>query len=174
MPLNYPSYSDTFVAPPPSGAIHIIWNILLSDKEIALTPELIEQEKITHIVAILPSKNDFLKLNTLIPSVKYSVIEYHNQHTTKVSKDDYNKIGKLVDDLARETNTGQYRNILIFCNNGYQRSLPFLVYYLTQFHPEEAPTIDKAIDMILPHVNKESYMAVREDTIKSMKELEYY
>jgi hypothetical protein len=34
------------------------------------------------------------------------------------------------------------RNVLLFCNNGFQRSLPFLVYYMVNFHPPSYPTYD--------------------------------
>ena len=51
-----------FEAPPPSKVYHIIWNILLADKQFSITDESLKQNKIGHIVAILPSKEDYYKL----------------------------------------------------------------------------------------------------------------
>jgi hypothetical protein len=53
---------------------------------------------------------------------------------------------KMIDTIAKTTGT---RNVLVFCNNGYQRSIPFLVYYLTNYHSDEVPSIEKAVELIL-------------------------
>ena len=39
--------------------------------------------------------------------------------------------------------------VLVFCNNGYQRSIPFLCYYLLKYHPEECATLTNALNIIL-------------------------
>ncbi len=43
-------------------------------------------------------------------------------------------------------------NIAVFCNSGFQRSLPFLCYYLRTRHPMTAPTTARAVDIVLPQV----------------------
>ena len=52
---------------------------------------------------------------------------------------------------------GLRRNTIVLCNNGFQRSLPFLCYYLVNYHSDEVPDLDKALDIILPQVSKEAY-----------------
>jgi hypothetical protein len=98
-----------------------------------LTPAVLESEKICHIIAILPNTTDFLKLNTDISSFSFTVLEYGDQHNTNIDKKQFQECGLFIDSMAKKTG---HRNVLVFCNNGYQRSIPFLVYYLTQHHSD--------------------------------------
>jgi len=157
---------STFEPPPPSKVYHIIWNILLADKQFEITGDSLRENKIGHIVAILPNKSDFLELIPQGLSIDYTVMEYGNTHEPVVDLVKYREIGSLIDNLARSaTSAESNRNVLIFCNNGYQRSIPFLVYYLTTFHPDECPTISRGIDLILPQVDKMNYSATRDQVI---------
>ncbi len=160
----------TFEAPPPSKVYHIIWNILLADKQFSLTIESLRENKIGHIVAILPSKEDFEKLGggALCPS---TVIEYGDKHEPFIDATRYDDVGNFIDNLARSSKNESERNVLIFCNNGYQRSIPFLAYYLTKFHSDECPSISKAIDLILPQVDKLNYLSLREKTIEDITKI---
>lgn len=159
----------TFEAPPPSKVYHIIWNILLADKQFPLTSQNLQENKIGNIIAILPSKDDFEKLYS--GDINTIVIEYGDIHEPFIDKPNFQKIGQFIDDLARNAKNYSKRNVLIFCNNGYQRSVPFLVYYLTHFHPDECPTISKAIDLILPQVDKLNYLSLRENTIEAVNKI---
>jgi len=159
---------DKVVRTPPSKTYHIIWNVLLADKQIELTQDLLESENICHIVAILPDKSDFLQLNTFIPDCPYTVLEYGNNHTTEIDKDAFKICGSFIDNEARKEGR---MNILIFCNNGYQRSIPFLVYYLTTFHSDEVPNIEKALSIILSQVDKKNYMDILVPTILNVTKL---
>lgn len=159
----------TFEAPPPSKVYHIIWNILLADKQFPLTTDNLQENKIGHIVAILPSKEEFSKLTNDAPNV--TVIEYGDKHEPTIDRQRFQEIGHFIDDLARNAKNESERNVLIFCNNGYQRSIPFLVYYLTKFHPDECPSISKAIDLILPQVDKLNYLSLREKTIDNVTKI---
>jgi hypothetical protein len=148
-------YSD--VEPmPPSQTYHIIWNLLLADKQLELTPEALAADNINHIVAILPAKSEFEKLNTQIPDCPFTVLEYGYEHTTQINQAQYQACGEMIDSMARAP--GRH-NILIFCNNGYQRSIPFLVYYLTKFHADEVPTVGRAVEIILSQVDRANYAA---------------
>jgi hypothetical protein len=158
-----------FEAPPPSKVYHIIWNILLADKQFPMTSEGLKENKIGHILAILPSFDDFKQLYSGdIPS---TVLEYGNLHEPIIDPSRFQQVGKFIDDLARFSKNESERNVLVFCNNGYQRSIPFLVYYLTQFHSDECPTISKAIDLILPQVDKLNYLSLRENTIEAVTKI---
>lgn len=152
----------------PSLAHHIIWNVLLADKQLKLTKEILDEENICHIVCILPKTSDFLLLNENIKDFPYTVLEYGNDHTTEIDKESFEICGSFIDKKARE---GGRRNILIFCNNGYQRSIPFLVYYLITFHKDEIPTIEKALSIILLQLDKENYIDILYPTIDNVTKL---
>jgi hypothetical protein len=153
---------------PPSSTHHIIWNLILADKELKLTQEVIDAENICHIVAILPHKNEFLLLNDGIKELSYTVLEYGDTHDTVIDKNAFQLCGEFIDKLAKKEGR---RNVLIFCNNGYQRSIPFLVYYLTTFHSDEVPTIEKALTIILSEVDRPNYMNILASTIDSVTKL---
>ena len=153
---------------PPSLTHHIIWNLLLADKQLELTQEVLDTENICHIVAILPKKSDFLQLNDAIKEFPYTVLEYGDSHTTSIDKESFKMCGLFIDSVARKEGR---RNVLIFCNNGYQRSIPFLVYYLITFHSDEVPTIAKALSIILSEVDKTNYMEILIPTIESVTKL---
>ncbi len=158
-----------FEAPPPSKVYHIIWNILLADKQFPLTLQTLHENKIGHIVAILPSRDEFEKLAG--KGIHATVIEYGDKHEPLIDPVQYEDVGNFIDNLARNSKDESERNVLIFCNNGHQRSIPFLVYYLTKFHSDECPTISKAIDLILPQVDKLDYLSLREKTIENVTKI---
>jgi len=166
--IMYCVYNEPVSPMPPSKTFHIIWNLILADKQLELTQETIDTENICHIVAILPHKSDFLELNTKIKEFPYTVLEYGDTHTATINRDEFHVCGTLIDSLAKKEGR---RNVLIFCNNGYQRSIPFLVYYLTTFHSDEVPTIERALSIILTQVDKENYMKILADTILAVKKL---
>ena len=148
---------------------HIIWNILLADKQFPLTPESLQENKVGHIIAILPSRDEFHKLGG--KELSATVIEYGDKHEPSIDRTSFEEIGKFIDDLARNAKNESERNVLIFCNNGYQRSIPFLVYYLTKFHPDECTSISKAIDLIIPQVDKINYLSLREKIIDDVTKI---
>jgi hypothetical protein len=158
-----------FEAPPPSRVYHIIWNILLADKQFPLSTQTLQENKIGHIVAILPSREEFEKLVDI--SFPATVIEYGDKHEPGIDPQRYQEIGQFIDNLARSSKNASERNVLVFCNNGYQRSIPFLVYYLTKFHSDECPSISRAVDLILPQVDKLNYMSLREKTIEDISKV---
>ena len=92
---------------------HIIWNLLLSDKQLELKSEVLQNEKIGHIIAILPHVENFLELNKEISSFPYTVMEYGDEHTERIDKNLFNKIGEFIDSIAINT-TNANRNVLIF------------------------------------------------------------
>jgi hypothetical protein len=160
-----------FTPSPPTSVHHIIWNVILTDKLTPLNKELITENKVKHVLAILPNKEDFTELNKEIPEIPFDVMDYGNQHTTKIDFEEYKKYGEKIDKIAKENKTGSDRNVLIFCNSGYQRSIPFIVHYLTTFHKDEIPTIEKAVDLILSNVDKENYMKTKDEVLVNMNKL---
>lgn len=164
----YCVYNEAVTPMPPSKTFHIIWNLLLADKQLELTQETMDAENICHVVAILPHTSDFLELNTKIQELPYTVLEYGDTHTATIDKEAFHRCGTFIDSLAKKEGR---RNVLVFCNNGYQRSIPFLVYYLTTFHSDEVPTVEKALSIILSQVDKANYMKVLTDTLVSVKKL---
>ena len=164
----YSSKHSTFEPMPPTQTYHIIWNLLLADKQMKLTQEVLDNEKICHIVAFLPHESNFLKLNEEIPSFPYTVLEYGDTHNTNIDKEQFHKCGEFIDSMAKREGR---RNVLVFCNNGYQRSIPFLVYYLTTFHSNEVPTIEKALGIILSQVDKNNYTEILPKFVESVTQL---
>lgn len=153
----------------PLQTFHIVWNLLLADKQLKLTQEIMDEEKICHIVAILPNKTDFLELNQDIPLFPYTVLEYGNHHTTEIDKPKFAECGAFIDSVAKQA--GNNRNVLVFCNNGYQRSIPFLVYYLTTYHPDEYPSIEQALQLILSQVDREHCHQILPKMVENITQL---
>lgn len=163
---SYPSEASAFVPGPIKRTHHIVWNLLLTSKDVPLSPTLIEDEQIGHILAILPWKAEYLELNKEV-DVPYSVLEYYDIHEPVIDKEAFEKACTIINELAIKG--GKKRNVLVFCNNGYQRSLPFLVYYLTKFHKDEFPSIDTAVDLILSQLDRTNFMTLRDETTKKVR-----
>lgn len=143
---------------PPNKTHHIIWNVLLADKTLELTKESLNEENVSHVLAILP--ND---VNPQIP-IEHSILRYSG-HNPEIDITLFNKYGTLIDNIAQQK---ERRNVLIFCNNGYQRSIPFIVYYLIKFHKNEFPTIEKAVHLILSTLERESYLSIVDKTVENI------
>ena len=155
-----------FEAPAKSDVHHIIWNLVVTDKLTQLTKEIIEKNKIKHILAILPEKNDFLTLNTDIPDVSFYVMNYGTGHDISINFDEYDDCCKQIDEVAK---LNGIRNVLLFCNSGFQRSIPFLTYYLIKYHPNEISNIEKAVDLMIPILDRDNYFLQREMYINNLK-----
>ena len=151
-----------FVAPAYS-LCHIIWNVFVIDKEFTRLPnfsEIVAENRVSWVVAILP---DAALYESLGPAgIDHGVIEYSG-HDVDQPFDAASYDAQCAEIEAHRRRRG---NVFVFCNNGYQRSLPFLVYYLTRFHADEVPTVERAIDIILPQVDKANYAARRGDVIR--------
>jgi len=170
MSNKYLNFSD-FTPLPPTNVHHIIWNILLTDKLTKLTPDIIQENKIKHILAILPHTSDFDFINSDIKHVSFDVLEYGDSHTTDINFEQYKTFSNKIDYIAKNNPTGDFRNVLIFCNNGYQRSIPFIIYYLTTFHPDEIPSIDKGVDLLLSTVDKQNYVNIKDNVVNNIKQI---
>lgn len=161
---------------------HVIWNIFVIDKPFVnnTTPEdlveIVTENNIRYVAAILPGDGaeeryaaGLDKLSRL--GVEHAIMKYEG-HDTKLDIDAFDVQCKKIE-LYRSTQLegGGRCNVFVMCNSGYQRSLPFLCYYLTRYHPEEAPTIAAAIDLILPQVDRENYAAVRDKFVECITQL---
>jgi hypothetical protein len=159
---------EEYVASPATNIHHIIWNLVITDKLTELTPDILEENKIKHILAILPETDDFLTLNQEIPEFSYDVLAYGHAHDMSLNVELYDTYCQKIDDIAR---TSDIRNVLLFCNNGYQRSIPFLVYYLIHYHVDEVPTIEKAVEIILSQIDKEHFMERKDGMVENITQL---
>lgn len=160
---NYPKYHE-FIPSDPNEMklIHIIWNVFLTDREAKITKDMLEKNKIKYIIAILPNKEIY---DDNLEDINHVIIEY-NGHEPVLDLELFDKQCNEIEKYRRNRD-----NILIYCNNGYQRSLPFICHYLTGHHSDEVPNIEKAIDLILPNVDKENYSKNRNNYIESMNKL---
>lgn len=160
------SLSHTLFTSLPQSKIHYIhYNISIAEKEFILTKELLNKENISYIVAILPQKNDFLKINGAIKDFPYTVLDYGEKHDTTMNT-------KLFDEcISTFSKRGKHCRVLVVCNNGYQRSIPFIVYYLITLHSNEFPTIEKALKLILSVVDESNYTDVLALTIENVSTL---
>ena len=158
-------------APPPSTSklVHIIWNLLLTDKTQIhnLEAEILENN-IKEIIAILPSKGG-IESETIPQSVKTIYIEYGDTHDTVITDETLVQYEQCYLDIMGFQKSRD--NVLVFCNNGYQRSLPFLCHYLIKHHSDEVPNVDIALDIILSQVDSTNYMDVKEDTKEKLQVL---
>lgn len=125
--------------------------------------------KVKHILAILPSA-DALPATVYDSGVPVTVLAYGDQHEPTLSAAqhaDFAAAGALID--AQAQGADQRGSVLVFCNSGYQRSIPFLAHYLTTRHPTEAPTVSRAVDLILPQVDRQGYSASRDRWITAVE-----
>lgn len=159
----------TFEAPK-NKICHIIWNVFLVDKETIMNdnfPQLVVDENITYVIGIV--KETLLPsielVQTKVPNVQFNSLLYKG-HSLAIDWEQYDSICNII-----EENRAKRENVLVFCNSGYQRSLPLIVYYLIKTHPDEIPCIEKAIDMILSQVDKENFVNVKEDYVRLVEDL---
>ena len=152
---------------------HIIWNVYLIDKEFIKTQpmqEIIKDNNISYVLAILP-KNDESDPDNHTRGclqelgVKHDVMQYEG-HDMHIDMDEFQRQCDVIEEYR-----GKRENVFVFCNNGYQRSIPFLTYYLWKHHNDEIPDIPRAIDVILPQVDKANYTELRNKYIESMNQL---
>lgn len=147
---------------PKDKLIHIIWNLYLCDKYQEITEELIHTNKIGYLIAILPNKDDLTKYIKPELNLKTSVIEYFDNHNENIPIEMlkiYNKESNIIEEVRKQ----EYRNIIVFCNNGYQRSIPFLCYYLMKFHKDEFNSLLKTLNLILGKVQNSNQPELIDD-----------
>jgi len=160
---------------PKNKICHIIWNVFLIDKEQVVSDQfanLVRDEKIVHVVGIIKEKflETLKEKCTFLPhsnlqDFTYTSLIYHG-NTPVIDWEEYDKVCDMI-----EEKRGERKNVAVFCQNGYQRSLPLLVYYLIKTHREEVPTIERALDIILPQISKDNYVKMREEYIPILTDL---
>lgn len=154
---------------PKYSLCHIIWNVFLIDKEFAKNPEMIEilkENNAKYVIAILPQdegSENYDWLQNL--GVDHTVMKYKG-HNMEIDANEFDVQCNLIEQYRHKR-----ENVFVFCNNGYQRSIPFLTYYLCKHHADEVPSIDQAIDIILPQVDKSNYSHLRDKYVESMQML---
>lgn len=168
------AYSDLYItdnddngnfcsfAAPAYRLCHIIWNVYLIDKEFPLTEEIMEENDVKYVIAILPED---APAPTVPGGAEVHVMRYSG-HTMHLDVPEFDaQCARIEEFRARR------ENVFVYCNTGYQRSIPFLCHYLVAHHADEVPTVERAIDIILPQVDKDQYMASRDDYIRQVSDL---
>lgn len=156
---------EGFTESEPGGPVHIIWNVMLTDKTFTKDAT---KFGIKYVVAILPKEEEYDTIESLknIPfyynKPNHTVMTYDG-HTMVLDLPKFDEVCRMIEECRQKRH-----NVLVFCNTGYQRSIPFLCYYLTQHHADEVPTLEQAIDIILPQVDKENYSAQRDEMIEKV------
>lgn len=153
---------------------HIIWNVFITDKQTKLISTDITENKINHIIAIFPQKTiddiDNISLFNILKDKKitYDIMKYNYNDENYVNIDEFEKMCKKIETYRKDRS-----NILLLCNNGYQRSIPFLCYYLVKYHKDEVSDIAAALDIILPQLDRENYLKTKEEFVESLKSLNF-
>lgn len=168
---NIVNNHDTFVAPPDDGLIHIIWNVFLTNKLINITPDLLKQNNITRIIAILPNQHEYDKVINFEVDHKVMVYQGHSQNISESTIQEWKTECEMIDKYNRLENK---ENILVFCNNGYQRSVPFLSYYLMHYHSNECPSLQHALNIILPQLDKQNFAKNSIEYHKNLSQLSIF
>ena len=154
--------------------IHVIWNVYLVDKQTKIDKEILDKNKVGYILAILPTKDEFKKHHSeILDEVPYFVMEYRDIHKDVLDNDTidtYKNQCNIIDTIAKQSDKSK-RNVFIFCNNGYQRSIPFICFYLMKYHPEEISNLSQALDQILPQINKETYIKEKDTYMERIPKL---
>lgn len=155
-PFDAPAYQIT----------HIIWNVFLIDKDFIKKQDLqavCVENKVTYIIGIVPDHQTFGAAVDF--DIATSIMIYHGHDTVLDTQ-------RFDEECARIEAKRKLREyVMVFCNSGYQRSIPFLCYYLCKFHKDEVPGIAQAIDIILPQVDKAGYAENRYKLIASISKL---
>jgi hypothetical protein len=87
-------------------------------------------------------------------------------HTMDINPKQFDEQCNIIEEYRKTRD-----NVFIFCNNGYQRSIPFLTYYLCHHHADEIHSIEVAVDTILAQVDKKNYAKIRDTYVQSMHDL---
>ena len=161
--IRKPELEESLFFAPKHKLCHIIWNLFLIDKELKDIPEIITENNIKYIIGILPDQATYDK--TFPPGIDHHIMLY-DDHSTNLNITEFDEQCQKIEEYR-----SQRANIFICCNSGYQRSIPFLCYYLIKYHPEEVPNIAKAIDLILPQVDKQNYATLKEQYVMSTEML---
>jgi hypothetical protein len=166
--VSFDTIRYTIHDPPKDNLIHVIWNLFICDKYQKIDQDVIDRNGIGYIITILPYESDYLtyipdELTTGNPTLSWEAkeaadktlphhtIEYLDTHEDTI---DAALLATYQDQCARieEVRKQPNRNIIIFCNNGYQRSVPFLCYYLLKYHPDEYPSLINVLQLVLGKV----------------------
>lgn len=152
---------------PKYSLCHIIWNLFLIDKEFAQKDDIetiCQENKVTYMIAIMPDIAAFNAATSHL-SLKTSVMLYDG-HDTRLDTQRFDEECARIDAIRAKRDY-----VMVCCNKGFQRSVPFLCYYLCKFHPDEVPNVERAIDIILPQVDKARYAEERDKYIDIVEQL---
>ena len=118
----------------------------------------LRRNNVVRAFAILPDEKEEAGggCGTISLPVPHEVLRYRG-HEPTLDTEMFDKAIEAIEEHRRLR-----ENVVVLCNSGYQRSLPFLCYYLVRHHTEEVPDVGRAIDIILPQVYKTGYASLRD------------
>ena len=183
--LNTINY--TIHEPSKDNLIHVIWNLFLCDKYQKIDQELIDRNGIGYIITILPYESDYItyipdKLTTSNPKLSWEekdntdntlphyTIEYLDTHDDTIDTKlltIYQDQSNRIEEVRKQKN----RNIIILCNNGYQRSIPFICYYLLKYHPDEYSSLINVLQLVLGKVQGKPEPEYMDEYLKLLPKL---
>jgi hypothetical protein len=159
-----PGMREAFTAPA-YRICHIIWNVFLIDREFAMRQDMrtvLRENGITYVVAILPRDSRLSSRDPPFWGLEHGVLPY-DDHEERVDLDAYDEQCRQI-----EARRAERQNVVVFCNNGYQRSLPFLCHYLTAHHADEVPDVARAVNIVLPQVDKDQFAKCRDRCVQAV------
>lgn len=151
--------------PPKDALIHIISNIFIVDKNTHIENKTVVKHNIGYVLAILPDENEYRKVMKDILYVPYSVMLYKD-HKPTLDEDNFKLHCRTIHHYRNLKN-----NVMVFCNNGFQRSIPFLCYYLLKYYPGKTPNLSRALDLILPQIDNMNYVKNKKYYLENLKAL---
>ena len=152
--------------------MHIIWNVFLVDKDLVSSEDfakVVKEERIAHVVGII--KADFEPRLAEIATacgIGHTAVVYKGNSVDSIDRTAYDVVCDVIDGYRAPPDR---RNVVVFCNSGYQRSIPLLAYYLLNRHSDECPDVERSIDLILPQVDRANYAKERGNYIDVVRKL---
>lgn len=148
---------------------NIIWNIYLTDKSyINDLKDGININNIKYLICILPNKTSISINREIVDEMNGNIdyLYYGNNHSSIISNKTLYQFNKCYDKLQKNK-----QNTLILCNAGYQRSIPFICYYLLNRYSDEIPCLEKAVELCLTKINKQNVNIMKDLTVSTLRKL---
>lgn len=143
--VNEEQSYDTLIPP---SLTYMTKNLYVSDKYILLNNQLLKEKNISHIVCLLPTQEIADELTKDVKrDFHITLLDYGDVHEPGLDKRT-KETCDMIEEVTKE------KNVLIFCNNGYQRTMPFLFYYLTKYKGE---SFEKAAHNILGSLDSRNW-----------------
>lgn len=134
-------------------------NIVLGDKTLAKESA---EANVGAIVAIMPTSDDYSKAPVALAytHIPNRVITYNKTGKSLLDLNEFEAVGGWIKSVLDPQKT-----LMIVCNSGFQRSIPFLAWYLIHYCKMPEITISKLVDMTMPYYDLDGY---KHETLRKM------